>query len=86
MNQYAVKQSLFLADLINEIMNIFKNKWGNWTDISADTINNKAYVLQAKRHINGKVKFRIAKQNGVWRGVLGFIDKLKDVTAKNNVV
>lgn len=66
-------------------MNILKNKWGKWTDITADTINDTAYVLQAKRHENGKVKFRLSKQNGVWWGVIDFIGKMKSVTAKDNV-
>lgn len=40
-------------------MNIFKSNWGPWIDLSVGYFSNQHFLLQAKRHKNGKVKYRV---------------------------
>lgn len=40
-------------------MNIFKSKWGNWETMAMGTCAAKFYLLQARKHENGKVQFRV---------------------------
>ncbi len=40
-------------------MGLFKNNWSNWETLSLGTINAKIYLLQARKHKNGKIKFRV---------------------------
>lgn len=47
-------------------MGIFKNKWSNWKDLSIGKIHEYVYLLQFRRHENGKVEFRTAKSEPAW--------------------
>ena len=40
-------------------MRLFKTNWGKWTDISTGSLGSYKYVLQARRHKNGKLKMRV---------------------------
>ena len=40
-------------------MKLFKNKWGKWADISTGSLCGYKYVLQARRHKNGKIQMRV---------------------------
>lgn len=42
-------------------MDFFKSKWGKWTDISVGAVKEHRYLLQVRRHKNGKVQFRAEK-------------------------
>lgn len=41
-------------------MKMFRNKWGKWIDLSVGHLGDQTYLLQAKRHKNGKLKFSVA--------------------------
>jgi hypothetical protein len=59
--------------------NIFKSKWGKWTDLSIATWGNDVVLLQGRRHIDGRVKFRIAR-NPTYSSVAPItLDDLKNV-------
>ncbi len=45
---------------------MFKSRWSKWTDISTGSVYENRYLLQARRHKNGKVEFRVAKASGAW--------------------
>jgi len=47
-------------------MNIFKSKWGKWTDISTGAMHETRFLLQARRHKKGKVQFRVEKSPDAW--------------------
>lgn len=47
-------------------MNIFKSKWGKWTDLSTGAIHEHRYLLQARRHENGRVQFRVERSPAAW--------------------
>jgi len=38
---------------------IFKSKWGKWNDISTGSLCGYKYVLQARRHKDGRIKMRV---------------------------
>ena len=43
-------------------MELFKTKWGQWTDISTGEAYEVRYLLQARRHKDGRVQFRVEKK------------------------
>jgi len=45
---------------------ILKSKWGKWTDISTGAVHGEIYLLQARRHKNGGVQFRVKKSKAAW--------------------
>ena len=60
-------------------MNLFKSRWGKWADISTGAIHEHRYLLQARRHKNGKVQFRVEKSAAAWNCAQPFIEDLKGV-------
>lgn len=61
-------------------MNIFKSKWGKWTDISTGAVSESRYLLQARRHKNGKVQFRVEEAKRVWGCDTFTLEQLKEVS------
>ena len=47
-------------------MGLFKSKWSKWIDISVGSCCGIKYVLQARRHKDGRVKMRIEKLMGAF--------------------
>ena len=47
-------------------MNIFKSKWGKWADISTGAVHDIRYLLQARRHKDGRVEFRVEMSSTAW--------------------
>ncbi len=47
-------------------MRLFKSKWSNWQDMSVSRINEHVFLLQARRHENGKVQFRVERSPDAW--------------------
>ena len=45
---------------------MFKSKWGKWTDLSTGAVSEHRFLLQARRHRNGKIQFRVAKSPAAW--------------------
>lgn len=46
--------------------NLFKNNWGKWNDLAIGKIHEHVYLLQFRRHANGKVQFRVEKSDAIW--------------------
>ena len=44
---------------MNYIEQLFKPRWSKWIDISVGSIQDYRYVLQGRRHRNGKFQFRV---------------------------
>lgn len=60
--------------------NIFKSKWGNWTDISTGAVHEYRYLLQARRHKNGKLQFRVEKnKDAAWGCAEPNLEQLQQV-------
>jgi hypothetical protein len=63
---------------------MFKSNWGQWTDISTGAIHQTRYLLQARRHKNGKVQFRVEVSDTAWTCEKPTIEQLKQVIWKRN--
>lgn len=63
-------------------MNIFKSKWGQWTDLSTGAIHENRYILQARRHKDGRIKFRVEVSGTAWTTDKPTIEQLKEVVYK----
>lgn len=60
-------------------MKLFKSNWGQWTDLSTGAIHETRYLLQARRHKNGRVNFRVEKSESAWTCPQPTIEQLKEV-------
>lgn len=47
-------------------MKIFRSKWSKWEVLTMGTINAQYYLLQARKHENGKVQFRVEVSKDVY--------------------
>lgn len=47
-------------------MKIFKSKWGKWETLAIGEMNATYYLLQAKKHENGKVRFRVERSTSAY--------------------
>lgn len=47
-------------------MEIFKSKWSKWTDLTVSSYFETRYLLQGRRHKNGKVQFRVTKSDAIY--------------------
>ena len=63
-------------------MELFKTKWGQWTDLSTGAIHETRYLLQARRHKDGRVQFRVEKSDSAWTCDKPTTDQLKEVVFK----
>ena len=57
---------------------LFKSKWGKWTDVIVGASSGDKYLLQARRHEDGKVQFRVVHDT-IFGSELLTLDKLKEV-------
>lgn len=64
-------------------MNMFKTKWSNWEDISTGSLGSFKYVLQARRHKNGKIEMRISRCEAYDTVAHPSIEQLKEIQFKN---
>jgi len=60
--------------------NLLKSKWGKWTDLTIGKVHEHVYLLQYRRHKNGKVQFRVEISKSVWGGEIPTLDMLQDET------
>lgn len=65
------------------LISLFKSNWGKWIDISTGAVNEHRYLLQARRHKNGMVQFRVEKSPGAWMCEKPSIEDLKRVKYYN---
>jgi hypothetical protein len=61
------------------MINLFKPRWSRWEDISTGKMYGEIYLLQAKRHLNGKVKFRVEHVKGAWHCDVPTLERLKEI-------
>ena len=59
------------------MINLFKSKWSKWQDLECGQVAGTVYLLQFRRHNNGKVMFRVAKSQTFYGSVLEILSKLK---------
>ena len=64
-------------------MNLFKSKWGQWTDLSTCAWSGKKYLLQARRHKNGKLQFRVEISKDCYMCDIPSLEVLELVTFKS---
>lgn len=63
---------------------MFKSKWGQWTDISTGgSLGSYRYILQARRHKNGKLQMRVCQVEAYSTVAHPTIEQLKQVTFKS---
>lgn len=62
---------------------MFKSNWGKWCDISVGAIHESRYLLQARRHKNGKVEFRVEKSSTAWLCAAPTLEQLEKVKYKD---
>jgi len=60
-------------------MNLFKSKWSKWADLSTGGVNDCRYLLQARRHKDGRVQFRVAQCGQAWNCNVPTMGQLKEV-------
>jgi hypothetical protein len=63
-------------------MRLFKSNWGQWTDISTGAVSETKYLLQARRHKDGRIQFRVEKSDSAWTCEKPTIEQLEKVTYK----
>lgn len=47
-------------------MTLFKSNWGKWADLVMGQVGEHQVLVQARRHKDGRVEFRIANARGAW--------------------
>lgn len=47
-------------------MNFFRSKWDKWETLTIGFINAQYFLLQARKHKNGKVQFRVEKSSEIY--------------------
>lgn len=60
-------------------MGLLKSRWGKWIDLSTGAVAEDKYLLQARRHKNGKIQFRVASAKSAWCCDKPTIEQLKEV-------
>jgi hypothetical protein len=63
-------------------MNLLKTKWGQWTDLSTTGYMGYKYVLQARRHEDGRIQYRVEKSSDCYTCAIPTLEQLEKVTFK----
>ena len=61
---------------------MFKSKWGQWTDLSSTGYMGYKYLLQARRHEDGRIQYRVEKSGDGYGGTTPTLEQLEKVTFK----
>jgi hypothetical protein len=64
-------------------MELFEKKWGQWIDLSTTSYIGYKYVLQARRHKNGKLQYRVEKSTDSYTCANPTVEQLEKVKYKN---
>ena len=62
---------------------MFKSKWGQWTDISTGSLGSYKYILQVRRHKDGRLQMRVECKEAYDTVAHPTIEQLKQVTFKS---
>ena len=63
---------------------MFKSKWGQWIDISTGSLCSSKYVLQARRHKDGRIQMRVEIKKAYDTVAHPTIDQLKEISYRDN--
>ena len=63
-------------------MKLFSRNWGQWTDLSTTMYMGNKYVLQGRRHKNGKLQYRVEKIEDSYTCPNPTLEQLEKVTFK----
>lgn len=47
-------------------MKIFKTKWGKWIDLTVSSYFETRYLLQGRRHKDGRVQLRVVESTAIF--------------------
>jgi len=65
-------------------MKLLKRRWSKWSDISVGAVHEHRYLLQARRHRNGKVQFRVTKTlKSAWGCAAPTLEQLELIKPSN---
>lgn len=64
-------------------MELFKSKWGQWIDLSTTGYMGYKYLLQARRHKDGRVQYRVEKSKDCYTCLAPTLEQLEKVTFKS---
>jgi hypothetical protein len=64
-------------------MELFKSKWGQWTDLSTTGYMGYKYLLQARRHKDGRIQYRVEKSKDCYTCNIPTLEQLEKVTFKS---
>lgn len=57
---------------------LLKSKWSDWKDLKIGKVHEHVYLIQYRRHENGKIHFRVEKSQPIWGIEEPCINDLKD--------
>ena len=63
-------------------MELFKSKWGQWIDLSTTGYMGYKYLLQARRHKDGRIQYRVEKSEDSYTCTIPTLEQLEKVTFK----
>jgi hypothetical protein len=64
-------------------MKLFKSKWGQWIDLSTTGYMGHKYLLQARRHKDGRIQYRVEKSEDSYTCNIPTLEQLEKVTFKS---
>ena len=64
-------------------MKLFKSKWSQWIDLSTTGYMGYKYLLQARRHKDGRIQYRVEKSSDCFTCVIPTLEQLEKVTFKS---
>jgi hypothetical protein len=62
---------------------MFKSKWGQWTDISTGSLGSYKFILQSRRHKNGKIQMRVERAEAYDTVTHPTLEQLEKVTFRS---
>ena len=63
-------------------MELFKSKWGQWIDLSTTGYMGYKYLLQARRHKDGRIEYRVERSKDCYTCTIPTLEQLEKVTFK----
>ena len=64
-------------------MELFKSKWGQWIDLSTAGYMGYKYLLQARRHKDGRIEYRVERSKDCYTCTIPTLEQLEKVTFKS---
>ena len=61
------------------ILNSFKSKWSKWVDITVGSEVGTKYLLQARRHKNGRIQFKVRKSKLIFNADTPTLQQIEEI-------